>query len=165
MMAEVGIPYLEGKYSPTLDMWPIEAKQFNRIYPFYDNLREGKLTTTKCKKCGHVAFPPRVICPECYSDELEWIELPKKGKVLAVVEKTGGLPIGFELPLIDAWIDFGEGSPVRRMLGRVKNCAQGEVNEGDEVQLMVFDIPSHPMDVGRESVIAERVYFAIEPVK
>ncbi len=164
-MAEVGIPYLEGKYSPTLDMWPIEAKQFNRIYPFYDNLREGKLTTTKCKKCGHVAFPPRVICPECYSDELEWIELPKKGKVIATVEKLGGLPIGFELPLIDAWIDFGEGSPVRHMLSRVKNCAQGDVNEGDEVQLMVFDIPGHPMDVGRESVIAERVYFAFEPVK
>ena len=160
-----GIPFLQGKYSPTLDLWPIEAKQFNRIHVFYDNLREGKFTTTKCKQCGYVAYPPRVICPECYSDELEWIELPKTGKVITVVEKWGGVPICFEPPLIDAWIDLGEDSPVKRLLSRVMNCQPGEVNEGDEVQFMVFDVPAHPMQVKKETVMAERVFFAFEPVK
>ena len=51
-MATAWIPFLEGRYSPTLDMWPIEAKEFNRIHEFYENLREDKFTTTKCKKCG-----------------------------------------------------------------------------------------------------------------
>ena len=75
--AGIGIPFLEGKYSPTLDIWPIEAKEFNRIYKFYEYLREGRLTTTKCSECGHVAYPPRVICPGCFSDKLVWIDLPK----------------------------------------------------------------------------------------
>ena len=163
-MAASGIPFLEGRYSPTLDLWPIEAKEFNRIHPFYDNLREGRFTTTKCRQCGRESYPPRVICPECYSDELEWIELPKTGKVIAVVEKLGGVPICFEPPVIDAWIDMGEGSPVRRILSRIINGPPGSLKECDEVQLAVFDVPSHPIEIRRETITAERVFFAFEPV-
>jgi uncharacterized OB-fold protein len=165
MMATAWIPFLEGRYSPTLDMWPIEAKEFNRIYKFYENLREGKFTTTKCKKCGRVAYPPRVICPECYSDELEWIELPKKGKVTVVVEKWGGVPICYEPPLIDAWIDLGKDSPVKHILSRMLNCPPETLKEGDEVQLVVFDVPAHPIELKKETITAERVFFAFEPVK
>lgn len=161
----IGIPFLEGKYSPTLDMWPLEAKEFNRTHTFYDNLKEGKFTTTKCKQCNYIAFPPRVICPECYSDELEWIELPKRGKVITMVEKWGGVAICFEPPLIDAWIDMGESSPVKRLLSRVINCEGGQLKEGDEVQLVVFDVPGHPIEKRKERIIAERVFFAFEPVK
>ena len=164
-MEKIGIPFLEGKYSPTLDIWPVEAKEFNRIYTFYDNLKEGKFTTTKCTQCNHIAYPPRIICPECYSEELEWIELPKRGKVLTVGEKWGGVPICFEPPLIDAWIDLGEESPVKRLLSRVINCEGGQLKEGDEVQLVVFDVPSHPIEKRKERIIAERVFFAFEPVK
>ncbi|MFC1932337.1 Zn-ribbon domain-containing OB-fold protein [Chloroflexota bacterium] len=163
-MALSGIPFLEGKYSPTLDIWPIEAPQFNRIHTFYENLREGNFTTTKCKQCGKVAYPPRVICPECYSDELEWIELPKKGKVLTATEKYVGVPLCYEPPLIDAWIDMGEDSPVRRLLSRMINCEPGTLKEGDEVQLVVFDVPSHPIEIKKETITAERVFFAFEPV-
>jgi len=162
---KIGIPFLEGKYSPTLDIWPIEAKEFNRIHTFYDNLRAGKFTTTKCMQCNHIAYPPRVICPECYSEELEWIELPKRGKVLTVAEKLGGVPICFDPPLIDAWIDLGENSPVKRMLSRIINCESGTLKEGDEVQLVIFDVPSHPIEKRKERVIAERVFFAFEPAK
>jgi uncharacterized OB-fold protein len=164
-MAATGIPFLEGRYSPTLDMWPIEAKEFNRIYKFYENLREGKFTTTKCKKCMRVTYPPRVICPECYSDELEWIELPKKGKVVVVVEKWGGVPICYEPPLIDAWIDLGKDSPVRYILSRMVNCPPETLKEGDEVQHVVFDVPAHPIELKKETIKAERVFFAFEPVK
>jgi uncharacterized OB-fold protein len=164
-MATAWIPFLEGRYSPTLDMWPIEAKEFNRIHEFYENLREGKFTTTKCKKCGWVAYPPRVICPECYSDELEWIELPKKGKVTVVVEKWGGVPICYEPPLIDAWIDLGADSPVKHILSRMVNCLPETLKEGDEVQLVVFDVPAHPIELKKETITAERVFFAFEPVK
>jgi uncharacterized OB-fold protein len=164
-MATAWIPFLEGRYSPTLDMWPIEAKEFNRIHEFYENLREDKFTTTKCKKCGRVAYPPRVICPECYSDELEWIELPKKGKVIVVVEKWGGVPICYKPPLIDAWVDLGKDSPVKHILSRMINCPPETLKEGDEVQLAVFDVPAHPIELKKETKTAERVFFAFEPVK
>ena len=160
-----GIPILENKYPASMDLWPIEAKEFNRIYKFYDNLKEGRFTTTKCKKCGHVAYPPRVICPECYSDELEYIDIPRKGKVIVFTEQVRGVPLGFEPPpLIHAWIDLGEDSPVKRLLSRVINCPAGKLKEGDEVQFVVFEVPAHPIEVGKETKMAERVFFAFEPV-
>jgi hypothetical protein len=54
----VGTPYLDGKYIGVLDIWPLEAPELNRLYPFYDNMKQGRWTTTKCKKCGHIAYPP-----------------------------------------------------------------------------------------------------------
>ncbi|MCX6009928.1 MAG: zinc ribbon domain-containing protein [Chloroflexi bacterium] len=163
-MGFAGIPFLENKYPVTMDLWPMEAREFNRIYEFYDNLKAGRFTTTKCKKCGHVAYPPRVLCPECYSEELEYIDLPKKGKVIVFTEQLRGVPLGFEAPLIHAWIDLGVNSPVKRMLSRIINCPAGRLKEGDEVQFVVFDVPAHPIEIKKETIMAERVFFAFEPV-
>jgi uncharacterized OB-fold protein len=161
----VGTPALEGTYVGEMDMWPFESQELNRIYPFYDNLREGKFTTTKCKKCGHVAFPPGVICPRCWSDELEWVELPKRAKIVAITETQAGAPIGFESPLIMAWLTFGENAPLNHLLGRMVNCKEGDLKVGDEVQFVTFNVPSHPMEVKKETKICERVFYAFEPVK
>ena len=163
-MEVTGIPLLSNKYPVTMDLWPLEAKEFNKIYEFYDNLKVGRFTTTKCKKCGHVAYPPRIICPECYSEELEYIDLPKKGKVIVFTEQLRGVPLGFEAPLIHAWIDLGVGSPVKRILSRIINCPAGQLKEGDEVQFAVFNVPAHPIEIKKETITAERVFFAFEPV-
>jgi hypothetical protein len=52
-----------------------------------------------------------------------------------------------------------------KFLTRIINCAAGELKEGDEVQLVVFDVSPHPKEVKRDMVMAERVFFAFEPVK
>jgi uncharacterized OB-fold protein len=164
-MAVQGIPVLEGLYPATMDMWPIEAKEFNRVWPFYENLKQGRLTTTKCKDCGFVAYPPRVICPECYSENLEYIDLPKKGKIIVFSEEVKGVPLGFASPLIHAIIDLGV-EPARRVLSRIVNCPAGVLKQGDEVQLAVFEVPAIPIEKGKAGTItAERVFFAFEPVK
>ncbi|MCF8039236.1 MAG: zinc ribbon domain-containing protein [Desulfohalobiaceae bacterium] len=160
-----GIPYVQDRYSPTLDIFPIQCSEFNRIYQFYENLKENRLTTTKCLSCRHVAYPPRVLCPQCYSEELEWIDLPDRGKVLCVVEKWKGLPICFEAPLITAWIELPDPSPVKRLLTRIINCGAGQLKEGSEVRLTVFDVDAHPIDKGKEKFMKERVFFAFEPVQ
>ena len=164
-MAVLGIPILEDLYPSTMDMWPIEAKEFNRVWPFYENLKQGRFTTTKCKDCGFVAYPPRVICPECYSENLEYVDLPKKGKVMVFSEEVKGVPLGFQSPLIHAVIDLGA-DPVRRLLTRIINCPAGALKQGDEVQLTIFEIPSIPIEKGKAgTIMAGRVFFAFEPVK
>ena len=164
-MAVLGIPILEDLYPSTMDMWPIEAKEFNRVWTFYENLKQGRFTTTKCKDCGFVPYPPGVICPECYSENLEYVDLPKKGKVMVFSEQLKGVPLGFQSPLIHAVIDLGV-DPVRRLLTRIINCPAGALKQGDEVQLMIFEIPSIPIEKGKAgTIMAERVFFAFEPVK
>jgi uncharacterized OB-fold protein len=165
-MSEFGIPILKDKYPVTMDMWPLQTKEFNRVYEFYENLKQGRFTTTKCKSCGHVAYPPRVICPECYGEELEYIDLPKRGKVVTFSEEVKGVPLGFESPLIHAIVDLGPESPVRSFLTRIVNCPAGKLKEGDEVELVVFEVPPHPMEVGKGgTVMCERVFFAFQPVR
>lgn len=163
-MSEHPIPLLTGKYAVTMDMWPLEAKECNRLYPFYQNLREGRFTTTRCNDCGHVAYPPRVICPACYCDQLDWVDLPIQGRVITFAEQLRGVPIGFAAPLIHAWIDLGDTSPVRRLLVRIVNCEAGQLKEGAWVRLVVFPVPSHPLEVKKETIMAERVFFAFAPI-
>jgi uncharacterized OB-fold protein len=157
-----GIPSLEGTYPSTMDPYPFEAKEFNRIYQFYENLKEKRLTATKCKSCGYVSFPPRVVCPECNSDELDWTDLPTRGKVRLVTEEFAGVPLGWETPLIHALVDLGEG---HKFISRITSCQVGQLKEGDEVQLTVYDIPPMIIEKREGMVESPRVFFAFEPVK
>lgn len=52
------------------------------IEQFYKNVLQGKLMAGKCRKCGKVHLPPRPFCDECFSNEFEWKEIPRKGKLL-----------------------------------------------------------------------------------
>ena len=46
-----------------------------KTHQFWDALREGRFTTTKCNDCGRVSFPPQSDCPQCMSSSHEWVEL------------------------------------------------------------------------------------------
>jgi uncharacterized OB-fold protein len=41
-----------------------------------------RLEAGKCKKCGKIYFPPRLICDECKGREFEKVNLSKEGKIL-----------------------------------------------------------------------------------
>jgi len=162
-MTTPGISILNGKYMATMDLYPQETKEFNQIYPFFEHLKEGRFTTTRCKECGAEPFPPRVLCPECWSEDLEWIDWPTTGTVVEFTEEVVGVPLGFgKPPLIHALVDL-QGK--RTMFVRIVNCEQGQLKVGDEVKVTVFEIDPVPQEVGREVVEMPRVFFAFEPVK
>ncbi|BCU66874.1 3-hydroxybutyryl-CoA epimerase [Sulfolobales archaeon HS-7] len=54
-----------------------------KIYKFYEGLGKGKVMATKCPKCGAIYFPPQADCSKCRSSDLEWIEMPAEGEVVA----------------------------------------------------------------------------------
>jgi len=41
-----------------------------------------RLEASRCTGCGHNAFPPRQICPECGAGEFETFRLPDTGTIL-----------------------------------------------------------------------------------
>ena len=157
-----GLKILEGKYIATMDIYPQEAKEFNRIHPFYEFLKQGRFTTTRCKDCGHQPFPPRVVCPNCLSENLEWVDLPTRATVEVVTEEEIGVPLGFETPLIHALINLGG---KLTLFTRIMHCKVGQLKEGDEVKLYVFPVDPVPIQMGRETVLKDRVFYAFEPVK
>lgn len=162
-MSIPGISVLEDKYMVTMDLFPQQSKEFNQIYSFYEFLKEGRFTTTRCKECGAEPFPPRVLCPECYSTNMEWVDLPTTGTVIDVTEELVGVPLGFgKPPLIHALVDLQE---KLTLFMRILNCNEGELKAGDQVKLVVFDVDPVPQEVGRDVVQMSRVNYAFEPVK
>lgn len=52
------------------------------IERFYKFVNDGKLMAAKCKNCGTLLLPPRPMCTKCFSTDLEWFELQKRGRLL-----------------------------------------------------------------------------------
>jgi uncharacterized OB-fold protein len=48
---------------------------------FWDQLREGRFTTTQCDDCGRLTFPPKPFCPHCWSKNVRWVDAPSTGTV------------------------------------------------------------------------------------
>jgi len=46
-------------------------------------LNEEKIMGCRCKKCQALYLPPRPICIKCFGDEMEWVEMKGKGKLVA----------------------------------------------------------------------------------
>ena len=162
-MSTPGISVLDGKYMVTMDMFPQQSREFNQIYPFFEHLKDGRFTTTKCRDCGAEPFPPRVLCPDCLSTNMDWVDWPTVGTVIEVTEEVVGVPLGFgKPPLVHALVDL-QGK--RTFFVRIINCAEGELKSGDKVKLAVFDVDPVPQEMGREVVMVPRVFYAFEPVK
>jgi uncharacterized OB-fold protein len=47
--------------------------------PFWEGLAHGKWQSTSCEACGKFTFPPKPICPHCWSDAMKWKDLSKRG--------------------------------------------------------------------------------------
>ncbi len=54
--------------------YPPRVSEFTK--PFWEALGGGRLTTTRCRACGAMTFPAKVICPHCWSDGMEWVDMP-----------------------------------------------------------------------------------------
>jgi uncharacterized OB-fold protein len=54
---------------------------------FFIDLRDKKkITAAKCPKCGFVNFPPRSVCPKCFSKIEDLVELPGTGTLVTFTQ-------------------------------------------------------------------------------
>ena len=71
----------------------------------------------RCLVCGRMHFYPRVLCPHCHSDQLEWVEASGEGRIhtYAVQHRAFG---GWaeETPFVTAYIDMKEGDRIFTVL-------------------------------------------------
>lgn len=93
-------------YVFTIDPFPLQTKEQNKLYPFFDALKEGRLINSECPNCKEMFWPPRSICPNCLDDKLEWKELSTEGTVAAFSVQESGVPLGFKAPLIFAVVEI-----------------------------------------------------------
>ena len=101
---------------------------------FITYLEQGKVMTTKCRKCGTRVFPPKVDCPKCLSSDVEWVEVKGSGKLATYTIVSYG-PTGFEndAPYALAIADFDG----LRMFGRLsKEIKETDIKLGMPVKVV-----------------------------
>jgi len=122
------------------DFYPLQSQEHTRIWPFFENLKHGRLTTTKCRNCASILWQPRVVCPRCNHDGMEWIDLPATGRVFAFTAVYAGAPLGMEkdVPFVIAIVEL-EGSPMK-VVARIDDVGYEDLKIGDAVRLKVIDL-------------------------
>lgn len=83
--------------------------EYKLTYNAYkEALKEDKLLALKCNECGAYTVPPKKVCMECTSEDLEVAEISGKGRVqtFTVIRVP---PEGFEAPYIVALVELDEG--------------------------------------------------------
>jgi len=121
-----------------LDFYPLQDEKSTRISQFFKNLKEGRLTTTKCKKCGKLLWPPRIICSECLSDELEWVDLGTLGELYGFTEVRLGAPLGFvdDVPFCVGLVKISG----LLISTRIDDAKYEDLKIGDKVRLKVVEL-------------------------
>ena len=101
---------------------------------FVDFLAEGKVEGTACKDCGARFFPPRADCAKCFSKNMDWFEMPKKGRLESFTTAYYA-PVGFEgdPPYTMGVVDFGDG--MKLFARMAKDIKPEEIKEGMEVSI------------------------------
>lgn len=102
--------------------------------PYWDAARERRLAIRKCNSCGALHFMPRHRCPECWSDDLAWVDSAGQGTVhsFSIVRRASDPRFAHLVPYVIALIDLDEGP---RMMTNILGDDALSVRIGDRVTL------------------------------
>ncbi len=104
--------------------------------PFFDGAKQGKLMLPRCVDCNRVHWYPRIICPHCYSRNIEWIEASGEGYLhtFNVAHRAFG---GWadEVPFVQAYIDLAEGDRMFTVLRGVDPTKPEDIKIGAKVRV------------------------------
>jgi uncharacterized protein len=122
-----------------LDFYPLETEKETRLARFFARLAEGRLSTTRCATDG-LLWPPRTACPKCHTEELEWVDLPERGRLYAFSAVLAGAPLGMEseVPFAVGLVDL-DGVPLR-LYGRVEGRPWNALAIGLEVRVEPYPV-------------------------
>ncbi|MHA2393180.1 MAG: Zn-ribbon domain-containing OB-fold protein [Promethearchaeota archaeon] len=131
------------------------------IQNYLEFINGKKLMGSKCQKCNATYVPPRKLCIECNSTELDWIEMSGKGKLAAFscigVGTTFMVEKGYSMkkPYCFSVIELEEGPMVSGQLIGVDESKPETISIGTPVNLSFIEteLPGETrVDLGFEPV-------------
>ncbi len=89
--------------------------------PFWDAAREHRLMLQRCRDCARHVFYPRLACPHCQADTLEWVDASGRGTLYSFTVVMANAPSAFaaDVPYVVAVVRLEEGV---QMLTNVVDC-------------------------------------------
>jgi len=93
-----------------------------------------RLEASKCKKCGKVFFPPRLICSSCKTREFEKINLSDQGKIVTFTTiRVAPEQFNEQVPYSVAIVELNEGV---RITTQVVDCKPEDMAIGKPVKIV-----------------------------
>ena len=105
--------------------------------PFWEGTAAGKLILPRCRACSYVIWYPRLLCTQCGSDDIEWIEASGRGTIYScTVTHKGQGAYRDSGPFVLAYVELEEGP---RLMTNIVGCEPGSVQIGQAVQVVFHD--------------------------
>ena len=82
---------------------------------FNEYLNEQVIMGSRCANCDQNFLPPRAICPQCFNEQLEWVELGGKATLAAFtsifIAPTAMIDEGYgrDKPYISGVVELADG--------------------------------------------------------
>ena len=102
------------------------ASAYPETRPFWEAAAEGRLLLKACRACGRAHWFPKVVCPFCHAQDLEWREASGRGTVY-----TYSVMRRVETPYVVAYVKLEEGPT---LLTNEVDCDVDSVRIGQPVQ-------------------------------
>ncbi|MFQ5342242.1 MAG: Zn-ribbon domain-containing OB-fold protein [Anaerolineae bacterium] len=94
--------------------------------PFWNAAREGRLLIQRCQDCRQHIFYPRLRCPFCLSERIDWVESSGRGAVytFSVVQNNPPSAFAEDVPFVIAIVRLEEGV---QMMTNIVGCDPADV--------------------------------------
>ena len=101
---------------------------------FWTRAKAGRLALRECAACGAKHYPPRHLCPNCWSEQLCWVDASGSARVYTfTVMHRAPLPeFAPAVPYVVALVDLAEGP---RMMANIVGKDALQVEIGEPVEL------------------------------
>lgn len=110
----------------------------NDTAPFWAACRERRLLLRRCRSCDCVSFYPRPFCPQCWSDDVAWIDASGRATLYtwSVVHRNDIPPFRERLPYVAAIVELAEGP---RMMSNIVGIDPGSLTVGMPLAVVFHD--------------------------
>lgn len=106
---------------------------------YWAALREHAFSAQHCNACATTYLYPRILCPECHSDDVTWLPLGGRGEIYSYTVSRRAAAPGFvaTIPLVVALVTLEEGP---RIMTNIVGAHPDEVRVGAPVELEYLDL-------------------------
>lgn len=138
MMLETHAMDAERAYPPRISAFTQE---------FWSALGQGRWQTTCCKACGKQTFPPKPVCPHCWSTDMAWTDLGTRGTLYSWT-RIHAAPAVFapEAPYACGIVDLDSGI---RLACRLVERDDRPLRVGLPVEMLVLQYRDGPLFAAR----------------
>ena len=104
--------------------------------PFWDAVARHELLLPRCGACGRFRMPPTPFCPQCRSQEIDWVAAPGEAILYSytIVERAIFAGMEDSLPYVPAVVAY-PGADGVRLISNIIGSRLGDIRVGARLKI------------------------------